>query len=40
MSEELKDFLSLLFTKDPKERLGYNGAIEVKKHPWFARLDW
>jgi len=41
MSPELKDLLSKLFVKDPNYRLGAKfGAIEVKSHPWYARVDW
>jgi serine/threonine-protein kinase RIM15 len=25
---------------NPEKRLGYNGASEVKKHPFFADIDW
>lgn len=27
-------------TKKPEERLGNNGAEEVKRHAWFAGVDW
>ena len=26
--------------KDPTRRLGATGAAEVKRHPWFATVDW
>jgi len=27
--------------RDPSKRLGYNkDAEEIKKHPWFANIDW
>lgn len=29
-----------LMTLDPEKRLGYNGAEEVKKHPFFASINW
>lgn len=36
MSEECKDLLSGLLTKDPKKRLGYeDDYTEVKSHPFF-----
>ena len=36
-----RDFLLQLLTKDPHTRLGANGDIEeVKKHPFFAGLNW
>lgn len=25
---------------NPERRLGTNGAREIRKHPWFARMDW
>lgn len=37
-SNNLKDLLSKLFTKQPIERLGYAGKI--KQHPWFGMMDW
>jgi len=39
-SEDLKDLLTKLLTKYPKKRLGYKGAEEVKKHPFFKNIDW
>jgi serum/glucocorticoid-regulated kinase 2 len=26
--------------RDPKTRLGCNGPEEIKKHPFFAMIDW
>lgn len=39
-SEEARDFIKGLLTLDPGERLGSNGAEEVKAHPFFAGIDW
>ncbi len=39
-SEPLKDLLLGLLAKNPKKRLGYHGAQEVKKHPFFSNIDW
>ncbi|TFK75762.1 hypothetical protein BDN72DRAFT_809354 [Pluteus cervinus] len=39
-SEEAHDFMRRLMTLDPTERLGANGAEEVKAHPFFAGIDW
>ena len=37
MSEELKDLISKLLTKDPADRIGTEGkGEEVKAHPWFS----
>lgn len=42
MNPVARDFISKLLTKDPKARLGHGsrGASEVRKHPFFADLDW
>jgi hypothetical protein len=29
-----------LFDKRPHFRIGYEGAAEVKKHPWFEKISW
>jgi len=29
-----------LLDKSPKERLGVNGADEIKNHPWFDKVNW
>jgi hypothetical protein len=30
-----------LLVRDPKERIGFiDGVREIKKHPWFTRMDW
>lgn len=34
------DFLKLLMTKDPNKRLGINGIEEIKRHRWFAPIDF
>ncbi|KAG6869321.1 hypothetical protein C0993_000074 [Termitomyces sp. T159_Od127] len=39
-SEEARDFMRRLMTLDPGERLGANGADEVKAHPFFASIEW
>ncbi len=40
MSPECRDLIERLLTQDPEERIGYNGAEEIKMHPWFQGLDW
>ncbi|CAI2369649.1 unnamed protein product [Moneuplotes crassus] len=42
LSDEAKDLLSKLLTKDPDKRLGsgVNDAQDVKSHPWFANISW
>ncbi|OAD76575.1 hypothetical protein PHYBLDRAFT_19092, partial [Phycomyces blakesleeanus NRRL 1555(-)] len=40
VSPEARDFMERLMTIDPTKRLGFNGAQEVKKHPFFQGLDW
>ena len=35
-----KDLLQKLFLRDPEKRIGFKGAKELKRHPWFASIDW
>lgn len=37
---EAKDLLIGLLSRDPKRRLGYNGAEEIKNHPFFSQMSW
>lgn len=39
-SNELKDLLTKLLTRNPEERLGSKGAQEIKNHPFFKDVDW
>jgi serine/threonine-protein kinase RIM15 len=39
-SDEARDFMKRLLTLDPTQRLGCNGADEVKAHPWFSDMEW
>ncbi|EIW82330.1 hypothetical protein CONPUDRAFT_81831 [Coniophora puteana RWD-64-598 SS2] len=39
-SDEAHDFMKRLIDVDPSERLGSNGAEEVKAHPWFSDIVW
>lgn len=36
-SNELKDLVDKLLTKDPSERIG--SAEEILAHPWFKNID-
>lgn len=38
--KDAKDLLIGLLSRDPKRRLGYNGADEIKRHPFFSQLSW
>ncbi|TFY60575.1 hypothetical protein EVJ58_g5063 [Rhodofomes roseus] len=40
VSPEARDFMQRLMTQDPAQRLGANGAEEVRVHPFFAGIDW
>ena len=41
MSDELKDIIKKLLTKDPDQRLGSkNDADDIVSHPWFSDIDW
>ncbi|GMM35749.1 hypothetical protein DASC09_030740 [Saccharomycopsis crataegensis] len=35
-----KDFLERILNRDPGKRLGTNGSIELKQHPFFMDVDW
>lgn len=39
-SDEARDFMQQLMTLNTNERLGANGADEVKAHPWFDGMNW
>jgi len=41
-SPSIKDLLTGLFIKDPEKRLGSgpDGAKNIKKHAWFAGVNW
>ena len=39
-SPKLKDLLKKLFIKDRKNRIGHQGAKEIKQHPWFEKINW
>lgn len=39
-SPNLASLLKGLFVKNPKKRLGFNGAQEIKTHPWFDKVNW
>eukprot|EP00884_Botryococcus_braunii_P021670 jgi/Botrbrau1/8187/Bobra.357_2s0030.1 len=40
VSEECKDLIRKLLSRDPMQRLGHNGASEIKEHPFFRDMDW
>ena len=41
LSEETKDLLVRLLSKNPDQRLGTkHGANEIKAHPWFKIVNW
>jgi serine/threonine-protein kinase RIM15 len=39
-SDEARNFMQRLMTLNTNERLGANGAEEVKNHPFFQGIDW
>lgn len=40
LTPDCKNLLTALLKKKPHERLGNKGdAEEIKKHPWFKRMD-
>jgi len=40
ISDSCVDLLKKLLARDPTERIGNCGAHEIKKHPFFADVDW
>lgn len=41
VGKEARSLLTLLLNRDPKQRLGVNGAQDIKNHPFFSRhIDW
>jgi len=42
VTDRLVDLVTRLLQKDVFKRLGagINGAVQVKRHPWFSGLDW
>jgi serine/threonine protein kinase len=40
MSIECASLVSALLCRDPRERLGADGAAAIQAHPFFTRLDW
>ncbi|XP_062160293.1 probable serine/threonine protein kinase IRE4 isoform X2 [Alnus glutinosa] len=40
MSYEAQDFIYRFLIHDPEQRLGANGSVEVKAHPFFRGVNW
>ena len=40
LTDEVRDLTRRFLQPDPEARLGYNGAGEVKAHPFFASVDF
>jgi serine/threonine protein kinase len=42
MSSEAKNLIVNLLNRNPSKRLGagQDGAEEIKRHPFFADIDW
>ena len=41
LSDDAKDIIQKLLEKNPKKRMGYQKGIEeIKKHPFFAKIDF
>ena len=40
VGKDAKDLIEKLFVNNPKKRLGYNSADEVKNHPFFKDIDF
>ena len=39
-SKESADFINKLIIRKPNRRLGYNGILEIKQHPWLKYFNW
>lgn len=39
-SVEAADFINRMIQRKPENRLGNNGAHEVKNHPWLRNFNW
>lgn len=37
---DARSLLTGLLTRNPLQRLGHNGAEEIKKHAFFSKIDW
>jgi serum/glucocorticoid-regulated kinase 2 len=40
VSQEAQHILTRLLDRDPLQRLGANGAEEIRQHPFFRSIDW
>lgn len=40
LAPDAKDILSKLLDRDPNQRLGVGGALEIKAHVFFQEIDW
>lgn len=40
ITAEAKDFITKLLNKDFSQRLGANGAGQIKLHPFMAEINW
>jgi serum/glucocorticoid-regulated kinase 2 len=40
VSPSARSILTGLLTRDPAQRLGVNGADEIKRHRFFEKIDW
>ena len=39
-SQESADFINKLIIRKPNRRLGYNGILDIKEHPWIKYFNW
>eukprot|EP00828_Plagiopyla_frontata_P019017 TRINITY_DN2431_c0_g1_i2.p2 TRINITY_DN2431_c0_g1~~TRINITY_DN2431_c0_g1_i2.p2 ORF type:complete len:369 (+),score=49.73 TRINITY_DN2431_c0_g1_i2:33-1139(+) len=41
ITENCKDIITQLLSKDPQQRLGFNNGVnQIKKHPWVSFVNW
>lgn len=39
-SDDAKDLIWRILQRNPEDRLGANGADEIKRHKFFKNIDW
>jgi serum/glucocorticoid-regulated kinase 2 len=40
VGSKARSLLTKLLERDPAKRLGYNGAEEIRNHPFFEDINW
>ncbi len=40
MTTDARSIIASLLKRDPSQRLGVTGSSEIKKQPFFSKIDW